>query len=462
VVIAIAALATILALGAKWGVVDRVERPSRVMEFAEMPEGGIGTPLGITFGDQVTLLGYTLSRERARPGEVVFVRLSWRLAGLPIADEYATIIEARDPNGLPIAEVNSGYDIPFQTSSWVPGTVIVERLALRIPPGTPPIAHPITVRLYAPRTGAVPEAVDAAGRPLGSSPALATLAVVRPLRPATPADLGIDQPLNTPLAGDVMLVSADTTPSENEVGQPFFLIAHWRAEQGRPDQGYSTRLVWLDQENEVAAESPPFEPVPGLPTDQWQPGDVWTSQHLLYVPGRLEAGDYGIGLELLRPSGESERRIRIGSMTVGAPPRTFDPPTPQHEAGVEWANGIRLLGYDLLDAPLAPGESLALTLYWQPQRDLDANLSTFVHLIDASGEIAAQHDGVPLSGARPTLGWASGEVIADRIETALPADLPPGTYALRVGWYEAASGVRVRVEDSGEFWPLPVSVEVAP
>jgi hypothetical protein len=85
----------------------------------------------------------------------------------------------------------------------------------------------------------------------------------------------------------------------------------------------------------------------------------------------------------------------------------------------------------------------------------------FVHLIDQQGSIVAQRDQVPLGGARPTLGWAPGEVISDALTIDIPADLPPGDYRLRLGWYDPATGVRVLLAEGGEFLILPESLRIS-
>jgi hypothetical protein len=220
-------------------------------------------------------------------------------------------------------------------------------------------------------------------------------------------------------------------------------------------------LLWIDETGQVRA-SQGFEPVSGYPADQWRAGDIWRGVHILHVPGRLESGIYTVRLRLFGHMGQRlGDGADIGTMTVGAPARTFDLPAPQHESGVEWANGIRLLGYDLPTAPLTPGPA-TVTLYWQPQQELTEDLTLFVHLIDSDGNIVAQRDQVPRGGARPTLGWASGEVISDSLVIDIPADLPPGDYRLRVGWYDPATGARAPVTAGGDFAILPESLEIGP
>ncbi len=104
---------------------------------------------------------------------------------------------------------------------------------------------------------------------------------------------------------------------------------------------------------------------------------------------------------------------------------------------------IRLLGYEVDKMTLAAGGTVNLTLFWQADARPSANLSVFTHLED--DRLWAQSDGWPQCGARPTSTWTPGEVVVETRSLRLDAATPPGTYPLRVGLYDAASGQRVPV-----------------
>ena len=94
---------------------------------------------------------------------------------------------------------------------------------------------------------------------------------------------------------------------------------------------------------------------------------------------------------------------------------------------------IQCRGVDLNATTLHPGDTLAVTIYWQPATVPSDDYVVFVHLLDGSGALVAQHDGEPVGGSRPTSGWHAGETIADRHAIILPLDLPAGTYTLQAG-----------------------------
>jgi hypothetical protein len=70
-----------------------------------------------------------------------------------------------------------------------------------------------------------------------------------------------------------------------------------------------------------------------------------------------------------------------------------------------------------------------------------------VHALDAEGNIVAQSDSIPAGGARPTGGWLPGEYVIDTHRLAVAAGK---VVALRVGLYDAGTGIRVGVDDGGD------------
>ncbi len=110
-----------------------------------------------------------------------------------------------------------------------------------------------------------------------------------------------------------------------------------------------------------------------------------------------------------------------------------------------------LIGYDLA-GERSPGGELELTLYWQVQNPTDRSYKVFVHLIGPDGRPAAQGDNFPVQGDRPTTTWQPGETLIDTYTIALSPDLLPGSYPLRIGLYDPASGERLTpvLSEAGE------------
>ncbi len=89
-----------------------------------------------------------------------------------------------------------------------------------------------------------------------------------------------------------------------------------------------------------------------------------------------------------------------------------------------------------------------LQLAWRALDRPSHDYTAFVHLVDANGEIVAQHDaplGAPGNGSHL---WAPGETARADFLLALPSGLPREG-RLRVGLYELVSGERLPIERAG-------------
>jgi hypothetical protein len=104
---------------------------------------------------------------------------------------------------------------------------------------------------------------------------------------------------------------------------------------------------------------------------------------------------------------------------------------------------------------IAPRHDVYVVLAWQALVDeppLDAKV--FVHLIDGTGQIVSQLDGVPVRWTRPFRSWQQGEELLDVYALSLPDDVDVKQLSLRVGVYNPETGARVPVSTrSGERQP---------
>ncbi len=102
-------------------------------------------------------------------------------------------------------------------------------------------------------------------------------------------------------------------------------------------------------------------------------------------------------------------------------------------------DGIRLLGYDVIPESPRPGEIVYVRLQWLVDEAPAGDWTVYTHLVDPDDParaVLAGSDGRPGGGSLPTDRWQVGWRVIDEYQVALPADLPPGDYALEVGLYQ--------------------------
>ncbi len=106
------------------------------------------------------------------------------------------------------------------------------------------------------------------------------------------------------------------------------------------------------------------------------------------------------------------------------------------EPGAAAEPALWLTGVDVGAA--RPGEELTLLTSWQTGPARFLSLALFVHLLDGSGNIVAQDDGL----GYPPHTWQPGDRFLQLARLPLPPDLPPGDYTLQFGLYDRAGGAR--------------------
>lgn len=127
---------------------------------------------------------------------------------------------------------------------------------------------------------------------------------------------------------------------------------------------------------------------------------------------------------------QKELRVELGAAALSAP-----------NASIDFAEPIRLDGYELANAKVKRGEALVLLLYWRAMNILDKDYTVSLRLVDTpAGQVIANYDGEPRSGKSPTSSWTPGELVIDPRILVVSKDVPTGSnYRLELGLYDSSA-----------------------
>jgi len=130
-----------------------------------------------------------------------------------------------------------------------------------------------------------------------------------------------------------------------------------------------------------------------------------------------------------------------------------DIPADIEQVDLVYDDALRLIGYQIEETSIHPGEWLPVTLYWQAVKPIDKNYSAFVHLLTAEGKIGESNT-YPDGGNWPTSLLEPGKVLADTHYVFVSPDVDaPAVIRLALGIFEFADPQRAAkpaVNSAGE------------
>ena len=191
------------------------------------------------------------------------------------------------------------------------------------------------------------------------------------------------------------------------------------------------------------------------PSMLWRPGDLFLDEVELTVPMSATApGILRVQFELYNAGSGDIQQSADAAGRPGAPlyhGATLLPtqvsPVDLSDSTAQFGDLAILRSYEL--SPVNAGQPLTLTLDWNALTRASRDFTVFAQLLAEDGQVVAQHDKQPLDGQFPTTRWEAGARFTDRHVFRLPPDLPPGTYAIALGFYDVGTGERLPVTAGG-------------
>ena len=273
----------------------------------------ITRPLAASFGGQVALLGYDVSRESFRAGDAVDVTL-YLGTEHPIAENLILglqLVSAGPHDDTLLVNFGSwpgGGNYP--TTAWQPGEVLADRYRLCLPDDVPELQlWDLRLIFFRPtRQGGAEERlpVRVAGVPGDSYVVLTRLRVEphgeRAMSP--PAQAMLRPPPAFGPEREIVLEAAEVVPD----GSDLRVTLWWRVR--KPLNGeYTIFVQLLDREWHLVASGDGPPRGGAMPTDHWRDGDLIVDEHRIPLPEsllppqemRTDGNIYRIGVGFYNP-----------------------------------------------------------------------------------------------------------------------------------------------------------------
>jgi hypothetical protein len=232
-----------------------------------------------------TLLTANFDRQRAAPGDAVYLAILWRAESAvsqAMSSGCSQYLSLLAPDGTK----TSAYPLPLPTYSWQQGDIWRSQHQLILPATAESGDYTWTV-----------EWCSSNSDPIGH------ISITAPPHAfaAPPPDIAVGARL-----GDVAtLVGVNLEPPATDLkpGTPLTVTLIWRAEN-TPTDSYHVFLHLLDPEGRLAAQSDGIPSTWSRPTTGWLPGEYIADVHTLTIPTDAPTGNYSLSTGLYIPNGE--------------------------------------------------------------------------------------------------------------------------------------------------------------
>ena len=270
--------------------------------LADSDVGGLSTPLDVTFGGKMRLLGYELEKDRVSPGGYLTVTLYWK-ALVPVQEDYSVFVHLLGANDLIIGQrdVYPGQG-NYPTTLWSPGEVVADTYVIPISAATlTPQEAKLEVGLYRLESGKRLQVADSTGAEMGDNVRFGR--IILPLRTAQ----GIPNPVHFNLENRVALIGYDLDRTAALPGESFHLTLYWRGLRDG-DTNYSVFTHVLAEHDRIWAQMDGWPQGGNSPTSSWRKGQVIQDPYQLLVAVDAPPGVYDIEVGMYEATG---RRLRV-------------------------------------------------------------------------------------------------------------------------------------------------------
>ncbi|MEQ8672865.1 MAG: glycosyltransferase family 39 protein [Aggregatilineales bacterium] len=381
---------------------------------------------------QSTLMTFVDSQSPPTPaGERALFEMRWRIDQTPPYYRLRPVLELTDQSGNLIARNDLFL---LGTDQWRAGEVMIQNVPFTIPIGTPAGNYSVRVSWADRDSETFVPFIDETGAYAGISAEIGSISVIRPQTIPSPDTLQIDNRQDIDLSDGVRLLGWNNLPMSARPGGDLRLSFFWQAlgvDESRSVDDLEVRFLSENGDIITLWMGQPFDG--DFPVEAWTNGELLREYVAWSIPPDLASGRN----EIVLISGDVE--IALGEIAVDGIPRVFAPSEVDTVVNQSFDGLIALYGYSLNN-----DNGLLFEPVWVAQSEIDEDFTVFVHIVDENGIIVTQRDLMPRQNSYPTSLWTTGEYIADSFYFA---DLPDGSYTLRVGLYIQSSGFVLNVNN---------------
>jgi len=393
----------------------------------------LAQPLQMNFDNQIQLVGYEM--EPGAQGEAISLLLHWQINDGQ-GPGLQPFVHLEDNQGFRWSQVET---FAYPSEQWTSGETILQRVAVPVPPGTPPGDYRLRVGIFNDQTGQRLPRLDDQGRYAGDSVYLEPA----PVLAGNPPDPVPVPPFGMPVTVRPGLewLGYELADRNVDQGEILPLSLWWLATEKQPNLLVRLELIRSDNTGRILADFRPGDDT--FPFHAWPPSLFLIDRSNPTIPPTFPPGEYMLNLRLLDENGISIFSETLGQVTIKETVRSFTVPVVSNPLSANLGDEILMHGYELDE--LEPGR-YHLSLVWQAMREPAADYTVFVHLLHPDGTCCAwQADRYPVEGTYPTRRWLPGEVVIDTYEIILPPERSAGDYPLEIGLYIAETGRRLAV-----------------
>ncbi|MGB3713236.1 MAG: hypothetical protein WA996_02285 [Candidatus Promineifilaceae bacterium] len=263
---------------------------------------------------------------------------------------------------------------------------------------------------------------------------------IKPAYEVVTADASDLRIVNVDFEDSMRLTSYSVDVESAKPGETVEVFTQWDVLQ-EMDRDWSVFVHMNDPETELPAAQRDMYPGQGLlATRLLSPGDQIIDRYLLKIPETaITPSDLDLTIGLY--DFQSGERMSTGDETdsvalsvISLTPHPGDIPNP---ISIDFEDIFELIGFSVVPRRLAPGESIAVTLYYEPQTEVSEDFTFFVQVVDDDTTRWASQDLI-----QPTSQWQKGEVQSILFSLSLMDETPAGILPIILGMY-------TRTDDGG-------------